>query len=92
MKIDDDAIEEFLSTHPGWERDGETISKTYERSDFQETIGFVVRLAFLAEAADHHPDIDIRWKRVTLSLTTHEAGALTQRDLDLARQIESIAG
>ena len=61
-------------------------------SDFTAAIAFVVRLAFAAEAADHHPDIDVRWNKVTLGLTTHEAGALTAKDTALAAQLSSLTG
>ena len=53
-------------------------------------IAFVVRIGFFAECADHHPDLDVRWKRVRVALSTHDAGGLTEKDLDLAREIEGI--
>jgi 4a-hydroxytetrahydrobiopterin dehydratase len=74
----------LLETHPEWALDGETISRTFAFADFGEAMGFVTRVALAAEAADHHPDIDIRWNRVTLALSTHSAGALTALDRDLA--------
>ena len=79
----------FLADHPDWSLDGETITRTFAFADFNEAMGFVNRVALAAEVADHHPDIDIRWNRVTLALTTHEAGALTDRDIALAGQIDS---
>ncbi|MGI9649082.1 MAG: 4a-hydroxytetrahydrobiopterin dehydratase [Acidimicrobiia bacterium] len=81
---------EFASSHPDWERDGESISRTFVFSDFTGSVGFVVRVGFLAEAANHHPDIDIRWNRVTLVLSTHEAGALTALDTSLAAAIDEL--
>ena len=74
----------FLAEHPEWKLDGETITATFVFGDFIEAIGFVTRVAMAAEVADHHPDIDIRWNKVTLALTTHDQGALTSKDLDLA--------
>jgi 4a-hydroxytetrahydrobiopterin dehydratase len=73
---------------PGWTRDGETIEKTYAFATFAEAVAFVDRVAVEADAADHHPDIDIRYTKVRLALTTHSAGGLTDKDTDLARIIE----
>ncbi len=78
----------FLAANPGWSLDGETISKTYVVKDFNEAVGFVMRVALIAETADHHPDIDIRWNKVTIALTTHDAGGLTTKDTDLAEAME----
>ncbi len=87
-RIDDAAWSEFTGSHPDWHLDGETIRRTFTFADFNEAMGFVIRVALAAEVADHHPDIDIRWNRVTLSLTTHSEGALTRKDLDLAVRID----
>lgn len=73
----------------GWSLAGETIRKTYTFGGFREAIAFVVAVAFEAEAAGHHPDVDIRWNRVTLALTTHDAGGLTEADVALARAIDA---
>jgi 4a-hydroxytetrahydrobiopterin dehydratase len=81
---------EFLIENPGWALDGETIRRTFEFSDFNGAVGFVVRVALLAETANHHPDIDIRWNKVTIALSTHSEGALTAKDTDLAGQIEAL--
>lgn len=81
----------FLIENPGWALDDETIRKTFEFADFNEAMGFVVRVALLAEPADHHPDIDIRWNKVAIALTTHREHALTAKDTDLARKIEAVA-
>ncbi len=91
MKLNDEERQEFLTGYPDWELHGESIIKTFQFSNFTESIAFVVRVAFHAEAADHHPDIDIRWNRVTLTLSTHEAGALTEKDTSLAAAIEGSA-
>lgn len=83
-RLDDGARAEFLAAHPDWELDGEAISRTYRLADFSEAMGFVSRVALAAEVADHHPDIDIRWNRVTLVLSTHSEGSLTEKDTALA--------
>jgi 4a-hydroxytetrahydrobiopterin dehydratase len=80
----------FLADHDDWKLDGDTIVKTFQLSDFSEAIGFVMRIALLAEAADHHPDIDIRWNKVTIALSTHSEGGLTAKDTDLAAEIDTL--
>jgi 4a-hydroxytetrahydrobiopterin dehydratase len=79
-----------LAGLPGWSRAGDEIEKTFERPSFPDAIAFVVRVGFLAEAADHHPDLDIRWRRVRVALTTHDSGGLTANDVELAKQIEAV--
>jgi 4a-hydroxytetrahydrobiopterin dehydratase len=86
----DAEITAALGALAGWSREGDEIVKTYECATFADAIAFVVRVGFLAEKADHHPDIDIRWRKVRIALTTHEANGLTNRDLDLATEIEAI--
>ena len=83
-------VEAALAVLPGWSRSGDEIEKTFERESFADAIAFVVRVGFLAEAADHHPDVDIRWRRVRIALTTHDSGGLTANDTDLAREIEEL--
>ena len=90
MKLSEDARTAFLADHGSWTLDGESISRTYAFSDFQEAVAFVVRVAFLAELADHHPDIDIRWNKVSLVLSTHSEGALTEKDTELAAAIDAL--
>jgi len=87
--LSDIAIQRELGNLPGWSRRGDVLTRTYQFRDFPEAIDFVNRVADAAEAADHHPDIDIRFSKVTLSLSTHSAGGITQNDLDLARAIDS---
>jgi 4a-hydroxytetrahydrobiopterin dehydratase len=77
-----------LSTLPQWARHGEIISRTFAFKDFPAAMKFVNAVAELAEQAQHHPDVDIRWNKVTLALTTHDAGGLTEKDFELARQID----
>jgi len=86
--LDDDQIATRLTTLTGWEREGDEIVKTFTLPTFPEAIAFVTRLADRAEAANHHPDIDIRWRNVRIALTTHDAGGLTDLDFDLANEIE----
>jgi 4a-hydroxytetrahydrobiopterin dehydratase len=83
-----DQIEEFLSNNPEWTKEDESITRTYLFSDFNESLGFVVRIGIASEIADHHPDIDIRWNKVTCVLTTHDQGALTSKDLTLAAEFD----
>lgn len=89
--LDSNRRSRFVDDFPGWTLDGEIIRTTYSLADFNEAVGFVVRVALLAEIADHHPDIDIRWNKVSISLTTHDRGSLTSKDIDLAARIEEIS-
>jgi len=89
--LDDAAIEQGLQGLPGWQRRNHQIVKTFEHRNFLEAIAFVNQVAEVAEAMQHHPDIDIRWSRVSLTLSTHSAGGLTEKDLDVARRIEEMA-
>jgi len=73
-----------LSSNPSWQKNGEVISRRFEFADFPAAIQFVNAVAAAAEQAQHHPDIDIRWNKVTLALTTHDAGGLTDKDYSLA--------
>ena len=82
-------IRERLGRLPGWERGGNEICRTWSFADFESSMAFVNKVAALAQAADHHPDIDIRYSKVTLALSTHDAGGLTARDFDLAARIGS---
>lgn len=91
-KLSDAEITAGLSALPGWAREGDEIVKTFDCGTFPGAVAFVVRIGFCAEKADHHPDLDVRWKRVRVALTTHDAGGLTGKDLDLAREIEGIGG
>jgi 4a-hydroxytetrahydrobiopterin dehydratase len=78
-----------LGDLPEWSRDGDAIRREVKLGDFSAAMAFVNRVAALAEAADHHPDIEIRWNRVTLTLSTHSEGGVTPRDLALAGQIDA---
>ena len=80
-----------IAALPGWSRADKAIRKQFTFRDFPEAVLFVSALVPAAEAADHHPDIDIRYVKVTMSLSTHDAGGITQHDLDLAQKIETAA-
>jgi len=80
-------IQALLSRVPAWERRGVELRRTFSFPDFRGALAFVNRVAGLAEAANHHPDIDIRYSKVTLVLSTHDAGGLTARDFALAESI-----
>jgi 4a-hydroxytetrahydrobiopterin dehydratase len=89
--LSDDEIRTGLADLPGWERRDGEIEKTYEMPSFPDAIAFVTRVGFLAEKADHHPDLDVRWRKVRVKLSTHSEGGITDKDLALARGIESVA-
>jgi 4a-hydroxytetrahydrobiopterin dehydratase len=90
-KLADSEVQVFLKKWPGWALERGALTKTYAFADFRAAMAFVNRVADAAEAADHHPDIDIRYNKVTLGLLTHDAGGLTQRDTALAAQVERFA-
>ena len=87
----DEEIRAALADLAGWEHAGGKISREYRLDSFAGAIAFVVRLSYAAEAADHHPDLDIRYSRVRVTLSTHSEGGVTAKDLDLARTIEGFA-
>lgn len=84
------AIATALKRLPDWKKSGRTISRTFVFKNFPVAVRFVNKAAKLAEAAWHHPDIDIRWNKVTLTLTTHDAGGLTRKDFTLARKFDGL--
>lgn len=90
-RLDDEEITRQLADLPDWRRTGDAISATFEAPTFLDGIRLVSEVAELAETMDHHPDIDIRWRRVTFVLSTHSAGGLTQLDVELAHQISEEA-
>ncbi|WP_280400626.1 4a-hydroxytetrahydrobiopterin dehydratase [Nocardia carnea] len=81
-----------LDSLSAWSRTGEAITRTVEAPTFLAGIDLVQRVAEAAETANHHPDIDIRWRKVTFTLSTHSAGGLTALDVALAREIDRLAG
>lgn len=86
--LSDIAIQRELGGLPGWSRKGDVLTRTYQFRNFNESIDFVNRVADLAESANHHPDIDIRYSKVTLGLSTHDSGGITGMDIDLAKAID----
>jgi 4a-hydroxytetrahydrobiopterin dehydratase len=88
--LSEEEITQALTTVPLWERSGEEITRTFAFPSYLAGIDFVSRAAQLAEAANHHPDIHIAWRKVTLRLSTHSAHALTKKDFDLAGQIDAL--
>jgi 4a-hydroxytetrahydrobiopterin dehydratase len=89
--LSDIEIQRELNALEGWSRKGETIAKTYEFATFPDAIAWVSRVADAAEAANHHPDFDIRFKVVSVSLATEESGGVTSRDFALARAMDVLA-
>jgi 4a-hydroxytetrahydrobiopterin dehydratase len=84
-------VDSALANLTGWERDGSVITATFTMETFPLGIELVTRAATSAEAAKHHPDIDVRWRSVTFRLTTHDVGGITPRDINLARRIQGHA-
>ena len=90
--LTDDQITAELNETPGWALEGGEITRTFTRRDFSDALLLVGAVAFLAEEAGHHPDVDIRWNKVTLTLSTHSAGGLTAADFALAKRISALPG
>lgn len=91
IRLPDAELETGLAALPAWTREGDVIRRSIEAPTFADAIALVTRIGFAAEAADHHPDLDIRWRTVRVALTTHDAGGLTRLDLDLAAAIDAAA-
>jgi 4a-hydroxytetrahydrobiopterin dehydratase len=89
-KLNSVQIKAGLEKLPEWKRRRQVISRTYEFKDFPAAMRFVNAVAKCAEQAGHHPDIDIRWNRVILGLTTHDAGGLSDKDFSLARRLDRL--
>ena len=90
-QLSDIEIQRALGSLPGWSRRAAIITKVFTMATFPAGIAFVDRIADAAEAAQHHPDIDIRYTKITIALSTHDSGGLTQKDIDLAMAIEGFA-
>jgi 4a-hydroxytetrahydrobiopterin dehydratase len=88
--LTEDEIAGRLGGVSGWTREGSNIVTTITRSDFREAMLLTGAVAYLADQADHHPDILIQWNKVTLTLSTHSAGGLTAKDFDLAAKINAL--
>ena len=89
-RLSDIAIQRELGSLQGWSRRGDVITKTFQFRKFLDGIHFVSAVAKAAEAADHHPDIDIRYNKVRLALVTHDAGGITEKDFDLAARADKV--
>jgi 4a-hydroxytetrahydrobiopterin dehydratase len=89
--LSDSEIDSRVAQLDGWKREGDTITKTYELADFVGSVEFVDKLVEPAEEMGHHPDLNISWNKVTVSITTHAAGGLTANDFELARRIDEVA-
>lgn len=87
-RLSEAEINSQLEAMSGWTQKGDAIEKIYKLPTFPAAIAFVTQVAFLAEAAAHHPDIDIRFNKVTISLSTHDAGGISEKDFALAKEID----
>jgi len=90
--LNDSEVQQALGSLRGWQRQGKAIQRVFEFPDFKAAMQFVNKIADAAEQANHHPDIDIRYNKVTLALVSHDAGGVTQRDIKMARRINEISG
>jgi 4a-hydroxytetrahydrobiopterin dehydratase len=90
QRLSDLEIQRALGSLPGWARRGDVLTKSFTFPTFAEGIEFVRRIARAADEMNHHPDIDIRYTKVTIMLSTHDAGGITSSDLKLAERIESV--
>jgi 4a-hydroxytetrahydrobiopterin dehydratase len=90
--LSDAEVQDALAGLDGWELADGQIVRELKLKNFKDAIAFVVRLSYEAEAANHHPDLDIRYNRVRVALSTHDQGGITQNDLDLARTVQDLAG
>ena len=86
-----EAAQSRLTQLPGWQIESGELVRTFQFKDFVAALKFVNRVGELAEQAGHHPDIDIRYNRVRLALVTHDAGGITEKDFDLATQVQNLA-
>jgi 4a-hydroxytetrahydrobiopterin dehydratase len=90
MPMSDQEIEARLSEHPGWEREGQAITKSFKRADFVGSVNFVDSIVGPAEGMNHHPDLEISWDTVKVSLSTHSDGGVTANDFELAAKIDAL--
>jgi len=89
--LGDEEIEAKLAGLDGWERRGDAIAKSFDRGDFVGSVGFVDSLVAPAEEMGHHPDVEISWSTVTVTISTHSEGGLTAADFELAAKIDALA-
>jgi 4a-hydroxytetrahydrobiopterin dehydratase len=90
-RLSDEEIEGRLGGLDGWRREGDAIAKTFKLDDFKGSVEFVNRITPVAEDMNHHPDLSISWNKVTVSVTTHSEGGLTENDFELASRIDDAA-
>ncbi len=90
-RLSESLIEQAMLNYPEWSQTGDAIQRTYQFADFVASMRFVNQVAASAERAQHHPDVLIRWNKVTLTLSTHDAGGITEKDFDLARTCDEAA-
>jgi 4a-hydroxytetrahydrobiopterin dehydratase len=88
--LSDEEIDGRLEVLGGWERDGDAIARDFKNADFKESVAFVNRVMPVAEAMNHHPDLAISWDTVTVKITTHSEGGLTENDFNLASRIDAL--
>ena len=91
MRLSDEEIQQALSNLPNWRSEGNTIERVYQLCSFAEAVAFVNKVAEVAEAANHHPDIYISYTHVKLSLVSHDSGGVTQRDIRMAAKINDLS-
>lgn len=89
-RMSEEEIGSALESAQGWAREGEAITKDFERGDFMGSVGLVDDIAPVAEEMGHHPDLAISWDTVTVTISTHSEGGLTQADFDLAQKIDDL--
>jgi 4a-hydroxytetrahydrobiopterin dehydratase len=89
-RLEDDEVERVLGALDGWHREGDALVRELTFPSFREAIDFIVRVADLAEEVDHHPELTNVYDRVTVRLSSHDVGAITDRDADLARAIDGV--
>ncbi|HEX8857228.1 MAG TPA: 4a-hydroxytetrahydrobiopterin dehydratase [Thermoleophilaceae bacterium] len=89
--LSDEDVQTQLGELRGWSREGDAIKRQFTFDDFKGSIDFVNRLTPEAEGMNHHPDLEISWNKVTVTLSTHSQGGLTANDFELARRIDSVA-
>ncbi len=89
--LSENEVNEGLSSLEDWGKEGNQIVKQFKFKNFVESIGFVSKVAILAERADHHPNILIQYSKVTITLSTHSEGGLTEKDFNLASEIQEVS-